>query len=89
MSKSAIAKAIRESTGCTADQASAAVDAVIDAIVDGVKAEGRFPIIGFGNFALSERPTRPGRNPRTGEAIELPASRSIKFSASATLKKSL
>lgn len=85
MSKSAI----REATGCTADQASIAVDAVIGAIIDGVKAEERFSIIGFGNFALSERPARPGRNPRTGETIEIPASRSIKFSASAALKKSL
>lgn len=89
VSKSAISNAIREATGSTVPQADAAAEAVLGAILEGVKADGRFNIIGFGSFALQERPARKGRNPRTGEEIDIPASRALKFSPSPTLKKSL
>lgn len=89
MSKSALSKSVREVTGCTVAQADAAVDAVLNTIVEGVKTDGSFRLTGFGTFAKSERPTRQGRNPKTGEAIEIAASASIKFSTAAALKKSL
>ncbi|KIL96927.1 DNA-binding protein HU-beta [Paramagnetospirillum magnetotacticum MS-1] len=87
MSKTAISKAIRTATGCTVAQADEAVDAVIATILDGVKTEGRFGLIGFGTFSKSERPARQGRNPRTGKTIEIKASSTIKFKASSALKK--
>jgi DNA-binding protein HU-beta len=87
MSKTAISKAIRTATNCTAAQADEAVDAVLATILDGVKAEGRFGLIGFGTFAKSERPARQGRNPQTGQTIEIAASSTIKFKASSALKK--
>jgi len=86
MSRSSVSKAIRAAAGCSVAQADAAVDAVLAAIVDGVKTEGRFSLVGFGTFSKSERPARQGRNPRTGKTIEIPASSSIKFKASAALK---
>ena len=89
MSKSALSKSVREATGCTVAQADAAVDAVLNTIVEGVKADGNFRLIGFGTFAKSERAARQGRNPKTGEAIEIAASTSIKFSTAAALKKAL
>lgn len=89
MSKSAMSKAIRQAAGCTVAQADTAVEAMLATIVEGVKTEGRFSLIGFGSFSKSERPARQGRNPKTGEAIEIAASTSIKFSTSAALKKSL
>ncbi len=89
MSKSALSKSVREATGCTVAQADAAVDAVLNTIVEGVKADGNFRLIGFGTFAKSERAARQGRNPKTGEAIDIAASTSIKFSTAAALKKSL
>ncbi|KIL98264.1 DNA-binding protein HU-beta [Paramagnetospirillum magnetotacticum MS-1] len=89
MSKSAMSKAIRQAAGCTVAQADAAVEAVLATIVEGVKTEGRFSLIGFGSFSKSERPARQGRNPRTGKTIDIAASTSIKFSTSAALKKSL
>ena len=89
MSKSALSKSIREATGCTIAQADAAVDAVLNTIVDGVKADGNFRLVGFGTFAKSERPARQGRNPQTGAASEIAASTSIKFSTAAALKKAL
>jgi DNA-binding protein HU-beta len=87
MSKAAISKAIRTATGCTTAQADEAVDAVVATILDGVKTEGRFGLIGFGTFSKSERAARQGRNPRTGKTIEIAASSTIKFKASSTLKK--
>ena len=87
MSKAAISKAIRTATGCTVALAVEAVDAVIATILDGVKTEGRFSLIGFGTFSKSERPARQGRNPRTGKTIEIAASSTIKFKASSALKK--
>lgn len=89
MSKSAMSKAIRQAAGCSVAQADAAVEAVLVTIVEGIKTEGRFSLIGFGSFSKSERPARQGRNPRTGNAIDIAASTSIKFSTSAALKKSL
>ncbi len=89
MSKSALSKSVREATGCTVAQADAAVEAVLNTIVEGVKTDGSFRLIGFGSFAKAERPARQGRNPKTGEAIEVAASTSIKFSTAAALKKAL
>ncbi|CAA7619726.1 DNA-binding protein HU-alpha [Magnetospirillum sp. SS-4] len=89
MSKSALSKSIRAVTGCSVAQADAAVEAVLATIVDGVKTDGSFRLIGFGTFAKAERPARRGRNPKTGEAIDIAASTSIKFSTAAALKKSL
>jgi DNA-binding protein HU-beta len=89
MSKSALSKSVREATGCTVAQADAAVDAVLNTIVEGVKADGNFRLIGFGTFAKSERAARQGRNPKTGETIEIAASTAIKFSTAAALKKAL
>ncbi|MBX9633959.1 MAG: HU family DNA-binding protein [Magnetospirillum sp.] len=89
MSKSALSKSVREATGCTVAQSDAAVEAMLSTIVEGVKADGSFRLIGFGTFAKAERPARQGRNPKTGEAIEIAASTAIKFSTAAALKKSL
>jgi len=87
MSKAAISKAIRTATNCTVAQADEAVDAVLATILEGVNADGRFGLIGFGTFSKSDRPARQGRNPRTGNTIEIAASSTIKFKASSTLKK--
>ncbi|WP_170958882.1 HU family DNA-binding protein [Magnetospirillum sp. 15-1] len=89
MSKSALSKSVREATGCTVAQADAAVEAMLSTIVEGVKKDGSFRLVGFGNFSKAERAARQGRNPKTGEAIEIAASTSIKFSTAAALKKSL
>jgi DNA-binding protein HU-beta len=89
MSKSALSKSVREATGCTVALADAAVEAMLSTIIDGVKTDGSFRLIGFGTFAKAERPARQGRNPKTGETIDIAASTSIKFSTAAALKKSL
>ncbi len=56
---------------------------------DSIKKTGRFTYPSFGTFTVTKRAERKGRNPRTGEAITIKASKSVKFKATPTLKESL
>ncbi|MBI1822553.1 MAG: HU family DNA-binding protein [Nitrospirae bacterium] len=55
----------------------------------GIKKNGRFSFPGFGTFTVRARAARKGRNPQTGETIKIKASKSIKFKAAPSLKRSL
>ena len=68
----------------TADKA---VSAVFEAISQAFDAEEKVQIMGFGTFEIKARPARQGRNPATGETIEIAASKTPVFKASKTLKK--
>ncbi len=63
-----------------------AVDAVLEAITDKIKAGEKTTFVGFGSFSLAERSAREGRNPKTKEKIQIPASRAGRFSAGKNLK---
>ncbi|MBD5553507.1 MAG: HU family DNA-binding protein [Desulfovibrio sp.] len=67
-------------------QAQAAFKTVIEGIASVLKAGDSLSIKGFGSFKVEERAARKGRNPRTGQEIEIPASRAVKFTASSLLK---
>lgn len=69
--------------------ATRAVDAVLEAIADGLKATGQVQLAGFGTFKVSQRAARRGRNPRTGQEIEIPATKSVKFHPSQNMKAAL
>jgi DNA-binding protein HU-beta len=66
-----------------------AVNVVLDDIIAALKQGERVNISGFGTFSVSERQARSGRNPKTGETIEISASRSAKFKPGKQLKDSL
>lgn len=66
-----------------------AVNTVFDEIVEALKHGDKVNISGFGAFAVSTRKARTGRNPKTGETIEIPASKAAKFKPGKTLKDSL
>ena len=68
----------------TADKA---VNAVFEALGQAFGAEEKVQIMGFGTFETRERAARQGRNPATGESIEIPAGKTLVFKASKTLKK--
>jgi len=70
-------------------QAKSAVDAALDAIAGELAAGRDVGIAGFGKFSVSERAARDGRNPSSGETIQIAASTVAKFSAAAALKKQL
>ena len=64
-----------------------AVNAVFEALTAAFEAEEKVQIMGFGTFEVRERPAHTGRNPATGETIEIAASKTPVFKASKTLKK--
>ncbi|OPG99213.1 DNA-binding protein, partial [Chryseobacterium mucoviscidosis] len=66
--------------------ATKAVDSVFDTILDALKNGEKIQLIGFGNFEVRERSARKGRNPQTGEEIEIPASKVPAFKPGKALK---
>lgn len=75
--------------GITRRQATAAFDAVFDAISAALKAGETAKVPGFGSFAIAERGARKGRNPATGESITIKASKSVRFKAGKDLKEAV
>lgn len=63
------------------------VDAVFAAIGEGLRREGRYVHPGFGTFTVHVTQARPGRNPRTGEAIEIPRQESVRFKPAPELRE--
>jgi DNA-binding protein HU-beta len=62
---------------------------VLEAIAKGVKKDGNVQLIGFGTFKVAKRAARTGRNPKTGAAMKIKASKTVRFVASSSLKGSL
>ena len=89
MNKAQLINAVAAKTGLTKKDADAAVNATFEAIIDSLKAGDKVQVVGFGHFEVRERPARTGRNPMTGEAIEIAASRSAAFKAGNSLKEAL
>ena len=69
--------------------AAAAVEDTFSAINSGITTDGKVQVAGFGTFSIKNRAARTGRNPRTGEAIQIAASKSVGFKAGKALKESL
>ncbi len=88
MSKQILVDALRKN-GLTSADAASAVDAVVATIGKELKKSQKFGIPGFGSFHVSKRAARMGRNPRTGEAIKIKASKGVRFKAGAKLKSGL
>lgn len=91
MNKAELVEAVQNALGDDATKRSAedALSAVLDSIVAGIKKDQKVQIIGFGTFEVKKRAARMGRNPKTGEAMKIGASKSVGFKASSTLKGSL
>ena len=89
MTKADLVEALANKLGINRNDAEKAVNIVLDDIVHALKQGERVNISGFGTFSVSNREARTGRNPKTGEAIEISASRSAKFKPGKQLKDSL
>ncbi len=90
MSKRDFIQAVSKQGKVTKAEAKRAIELVfgtVEAGVKGLKAGTKFQIGTFGTFAISRRGARIGRNPKTGEALKLKASRSLRFKPSLQLKK--
>ena len=86
MNKIELIAAVAEKTGMTKKDAERAVAATFESISASLAKGDRVQLSGFGIFEVKERSARVGRNPRTKEAIEIPATRTPVFKASAALK---
>lgn len=91
MNKAQLVEAVQGALGTDASkrQAEEAVGAVLDSIVKGVKQDQKVQIIGFGTFEVKKREARMGRNPKTGDPMHIPASKTVGFKASASFKGNL
>lgn len=86
MNKSELIDAVANAADLSKSDASKAVDAVTDAIAGELSRGGQVSIVGFGTFSVKHRAARQGRNPKTGEAIHIPASNAPGFKAGKALK---
>jgi DNA-binding protein HU-beta len=86
MNKSELAAVVAESFDGNKSQGAKALDAVLDAIEKGLADGERIQISGFGTFEVRHRKARMGRNPRTGEPVEIKASNAPAFKAGKGLK---
>jgi DNA-binding protein HU-beta len=89
MTKNDLAEKVAERTGMTASQARNAVETMIETVSDELARGGEVALAGFGKFSVSHRAARSGRNPSTGQTIQIAASKAAKFSAASALKKRL
>ena len=86
MNKNDLIAAVADTSSLTKADAGRAVDAVFSSIEGALKSGGEVRIVGFGTFSVAHRAATTGRNPRTGEAIQIAASKQPKFKAGAPLK---
>ena len=86
MNKAELIDAVAENAGLSKTLASAAVDAVVDNITSSLKRGDQVTLVGFGTFAVRDRAARSGRNPQTGEAIQIKAAKVPAFKPGKALK---
>ena len=89
INKTELARAVAEDTGLTNGQAKEAIEATLEQIANELGAGNEVALHGFGKFGVAERSARRGRNPQTGEPMEIKASRVPRFSAASGLKSAI
>ena len=87
--KTDLIDAVAEKTNLSKKDAEQVLDAAIDYVTQTLKKGEKLTISGFGSFDVSARAARTGRNPKTGEAIQIPASKSPRFKAGKVLKETI
>lgn len=87
MNKSELINKVAEKAEISKKDASKAVDAVFDAITEALQQGDKVQLVGFGNFEVRERSARKGRNPQTGEEIDIPASKVPAFKPGKMLRE--
>lgn len=87
MTKNELIAAVAEKAGLGRSEAANAVEATFDAISATLGKGGEVKIAGFGNFKVTKRAAREGRDPRSGQPVQIPESKRPKFSAGKALKE--
>ncbi len=89
MNKNDLVAAVADNSGLSKTDAAKAVDAVLDSITGSLKGGSEVRLVGFGTFSVAARKATTGRNPRTGETIQIKASNQPKFKAGKALKEAV
>ncbi len=89
MNKNDLVAAVSDSAGISKADATKAVDSVFDNITSSLSGGNEVRLVGFGTFSVSHRKATTGRNPRTGETIQIKASNQPKFKAGKALKEAV
>ena len=89
MNKNDLVSAVAATTGISKSDGEQAVEAMLESITGALKGGEDVRLPGFGTFSVSHRKASQGRNPRTGEPIQIPASNQPKFKAGKSLKDAL
>ncbi len=91
MTKQELVDSVYEAVGdgLTRKTTAEVIDSTFKALIKSIQDDGKFFMPGFGTFSIKERKARVGRNPRTGEKIDIPASKTVGFKAATALKASL
>ena len=86
MTKEELIEKVASGAGLSKADASRVLNTILDSIKSALKKGQKVTLVGFGNFSVSKRKARKGRNPRTGEAIKIPAAKVPKFTSGKSLK---
>jgi DNA-binding protein HU-beta len=89
VNKNDLVAVVADKTGLSKADSTSAVDCVFDSITEALTGGQEVRLVGFGTFSVSQRRASEGRNPRTGERIQIPASKQPKFKAGKALKDSV
>jgi DNA-binding protein HU-beta len=81
MNKAQLIDAMASKSGLSKNDSKKALEAFVDSVSGALKGGDRIQLVGFGSFSVAERSARTGRNPRTGEEINIPAKKVVKFKA--------
>lgn len=89
MKKSELVEAVAEKAGLTKADANRAIDAFLETVKEALVEGNKVPLVGFGTFQTTERAAREGRNPQTGETVQIAARTAVSFKAGAALKEAV
>jgi DNA-binding protein HU-beta len=87
MKKDDLARFVSDNTSVNQKVAGETINALLEGISSALEKGDSISLIGFGSFKIVERSAREGRNPKTGEKLQIPASKAVKFTAGKALKQ--
>jgi len=89
MNKGELIEAVARDVGVSKTVAGKVLDSTINAMMGALGKGDRITLVGFGTFSVSTRQARSGRNPKTGEPIKIPASKTVKFKAGSAFRQAV
>ena len=89
MKKVELVEAVADRAGITKADATRALDATLEVVTEALAKGDKVPLVGFGTFSVSKRAAREGRNPRTGETVQIAARNAVSFKPGSALKEAV